>query len=89
MQSNWYVYFVRCADHSLYCGVTTDIDRRIKQHNEDNKRGAKYTRNKRPVYLAYREPCSSRQHACQREYQLKQLNKAEKEQLVSTFTHNK
>ena len=43
---------LRCADNSLYCGITVDVDRRIKEHNTSPK-GAKYTRNKRPVHLVY------------------------------------
>jgi putative endonuclease len=83
--SNWYVYLLRCADNSLYTGVTTDIKRRIHQHNHCNKKGAKYTRVRRPVTLAYQESALNRKTACQREYQLKQLSKPEKERLVSTF----
>ena len=83
MQSTWYVYLVRCADHSLYCGVTTDISRRVNEHNLDNKLAAKYTRTRRPVSLAYFEQCESRQAACRREYQIKQLTKLKKEQLIN------
>ncbi|MDO6444830.1 GIY-YIG nuclease family protein [Colwellia sp. 1_MG-2023] len=83
--SNWYVYILRCADNSLYTGVTTDITRRLKQHNHCNKTGAKYTRVRRPVSLAYQETTIDRKSACQREYQLKQLTKKEKEKLVSAF----
>ena len=85
--SNWYVYLLRCADNSLYTGVTTDITRRIKEHNSCNKKGAKYTRVRRPVSLAYQETAIDRKTACQREYQLKQLTKKEKEKLVSEFKH--
>ena len=85
--SNWYIYLVRCADNSLYTGVTTDIKRRLYQHNNCNKKGAKYTRVRRPVTLAYQESAEDRKTACQREYQLKQLSKQEKEQLVSKFSN--
>ncbi|QJB57998.1 GIY-YIG nuclease family protein [Pseudodesulfovibrio sp. zrk46] len=47
--SNWFVYLLRCADDTLYCGITTDVDRRILQHNAGT--GAKYTRPRRPVTL--------------------------------------
>lgn len=83
--SNWYVYILRCADNSLYTGVTTDVARRLAQHNQCNKTGAKYTRVRRPVSLAYQETALDRKTACQREYQLKQLTKKEKEKLVSAF----
>ncbi len=85
MNKNWYVYFLRCADNSLYCGVTTDVKRRLLEHNQCNKRSAKYTRVRRPVVLSYVEACESRQSACQREYQLKQFSKAKKEHLVAHF----
>ncbi len=55
--SEWFVYMLRCADNSLYTGVTTDIERRLKEHNED-KAGAKYTRAKRPVFSAHPGPQS-------------------------------
>jgi putative endonuclease len=83
--SNWFVYLLRCADNSLYTGITTDTERRLEQHNHCNKRGAKYTRVRRPVTLVYCEPSLNRKTASQREYQLKQLNKNKKEQLVSLY----
>ena len=83
----WYVYLLRCADNSLYAGVTTAIDRRVKEHNQCNKKGAKYTRARRPVNLAYVEEQPNRQLACQREYQLRKLNKETKERLVKDFAN--
>lgn len=78
----WYVYLLRCADNSLYAGITTCLERRVKEHNECNAKGAKYTRCRRPVTLAYSEKQLDRQQASRREYQLKQLSKTKKEQLV-------
>jgi len=85
LSSEWFVYFLRCADNSLYAGITTDLQRRVKQHNQCNKLGAKYTRVRRPVNLVYHETASSRSTATQREYQLKQLSKQQKEKLILTF----
>ncbi|WP_286263268.1 GIY-YIG nuclease family protein [Thalassotalea atypica] len=85
MAENWYVYLLRCADHSLYCGVTTDTSRRVDEHNQSNKLGAKYTRVRRPVELAFVEVCKSRSQACQREHQIKRLSKEKKELLVITY----
>jgi len=85
MQQQWYVYLVRCADNSLYCGVTTDVTRRIDEHNHCNKLAAKYTRVRRPVILAYQQPCASKQVAYQQEYAIKKLSKLQKENLVLTF----
>ncbi|WP_440874722.1 GIY-YIG nuclease family protein [Thalassotalea sp. PLHSN55] len=86
MQSNcWSIYLLRCADNSLYAGITTDIDRRLNEHNHSNRLGAKYTRVRRPVTLAYLEQASDRSSASQREYQLKKLTKKEKEALVKKY----
>lgn len=82
---NWWVYLLRCNDNSLYAGVTTDIHRRIGEHN-NSKLGAKYTRARRPVSLAYLEEVDSRSAACKREYQIRHLTKPKKEQLVSKFS---
>ena len=53
-QIEWWVYLVSCSDGSLYTGITTNVERRISEHNT-SKKGAKYTRNKRPVRLVYSE----------------------------------
>lgn len=81
----WYVYFLRCADNSLYAGITTSLERRVNEHNQCNKKGAKYTRVRRPVTLVYAEQQPDRQMASRKEYQLKQLSKVEKEQLVENY----
>ena len=82
----WYVYILRCSDNSLYTGITTDLERRIKEHNNSNKLGAKYTRVRRPVLLVYTEDFLNRKTASQKEYKLKRLTKSEKEKLVSSYT---
>ena len=81
----WYVYFLRCADNSLYAGITTSLERRVAEHNQCNKKAAKYTRVRRPVALVYAEPQPDRQQASRREYQLKQLSKQNKEKLVASY----
>ena len=74
---------VRCSDGSLYTGVTTDINRRIHEHN-NTKKGSKYCRSRRPVELVYRQGgLESRAHAQQREREIKRLSKKEKEALIS------
>ncbi len=83
MASTWHVYMVECADGTLYSGITTDIDRRIKEHNESDK-GARYTRAKRPVLLVYSEEHADRSTASKREYELKQLSREEKKKLFSS-----
>lgn len=80
--NNWYIYILRCSDNSLYTGVTTDCERRLHEHNH-SPRGAKYTRARRPVTLAYREQASSRSAAQQREAEIKRLTAKQKEALIS------
>ncbi len=75
-----YTYMVRCRDGSLYTGWTTDIEKRVKAHNEG--KGAKYTHSRRPVRLAYYEAFETKEEAMQREYAIKHMNKAAKEKLV-------
>lgn len=79
--STWCVYMIRCSDASLYTGVTTNIDRRFAEHKE-GKLGAKYTRAKIALHVAYMEPCASRSEAQVREAQIKKLSKEEKETLI-------
>ena len=72
---------LRCSDGSLYTGVTTDTKRRFEEHKA-GKVGAKYTRGRIPLHMAYEEHCSSRSEAQSREYVLRHLPKKEKESLV-------
>ena len=78
----WQVYIVRCADGSLYTGIARDLERRIAEHNADTGQGASYTRSRRPVRLVYCEPAANRSAASKREYQIKQLSRAEKLALI-------
>ncbi|MFZ7130898.1 MAG: GIY-YIG nuclease family protein [Eubacteriales bacterium] len=77
----FYVYMLRCADGSLYTGWTTDIARRLKQHNKGA--ASKYTRVRLPVALVYSEVLSSKQEALKREYEIKQYKKKRKEDLIN------
>ncbi len=78
----WYFYVVKCLDNSFYAGVTTELKRRVYEHNNTTK-GAKYTRSRRPVKLIYSEECDSRSTAQKLEYSFKQLKRKEKERLIS------
>lgn len=71
-----YIYIVECADGTLYTGWTTDVEKRVAAHNA--KKGAKYTKMRLPVKLVYSEKFASKQAAQQREYEIKQLSRAEK-----------
>ena len=77
-----YVYLLRCADGTLYCGWTTDPEARLKAHNSG--RGAKYTRSRLPVKLVYIETFPDRRSALSREWHIKHMGKAEKENLVKS-----
>lgn len=79
----WFVYVVRCADNSLYTGITTDVGRRINEHNTSNKIGSKYTRVKRPVILVYKEKIASRSKALKRETEIKRMSHQQKEDLAT------
>jgi len=81
--SDWYVYMVRCSDDSLYAGIATDIERRLAEHNGNEGLGAKYTRGRRPVTLVYQESVLTRSAATKREFEIKRLNKQQKEALVA------
>ncbi len=75
-----YVYIVRCADGSFYTGWTTDVARRVAQHNAG--RGARYTHMHRPVVLVYQEAQPDRAAAMRREWAIKKLDREHKERLV-------
>jgi putative endonuclease len=78
----WYVYIVRCCDNSLYAGVTIDVSRRLDEHNNNDRLGAKYTRARRPVELIFERRFGSRSEACKFEMQIKNMTKKQKENLV-------
>jgi len=77
---SWFLYVVKCQDTSLYTGITTDISRRIKEHNA--KKGAFYTKNKTPVKLVYQEAMASRSEATKREHAVKKLTRKQKLELI-------
>ena len=76
----WFVYILRCADDTLYTGITTDVERRLAAHNAG--RGAKYTRCRRPVAAIYTEQCAGHAEALRRERFIKRLSRREKEWLA-------
>jgi putative endonuclease len=78
--AHWFVYLLCCADDTLYTGVTTDLARRLAEHNAGT--GARYTRARLPVTLAYAEPAADRRAACQREAAIKRWPRAQKLDLI-------
>ncbi len=80
MESNWYLYILRCKDDTLYTGITTDVEKRLEAHRSG--KGAKYTRGRSPLELVYRESCGSHSDALKREHQVKMLTREEKQNLI-------
>ncbi len=76
--ATWSVYVVRCADDTLYCGVTTNLARRLAQHNGLLPGGARYTRGRRPVTLAAHADRLDKQTAHRLEHHIKTLPRAKK-----------
>ena len=77
----WYLYVVRCGDDTLYTGITTDLARRLNEHNT-SKRGAKYTKARRPINLVYYELYQSRSNAQKAEHKFKKLTRTQKEKII-------
>lgn len=75
------MYMLQCADTSLYTGITTDLNRRVEEHNS-SPLGAKYTKARRPVILVWYEICATRSEASKREREIKRLTRDEKRQLI-------
>ena len=78
MNGDWHVYLLRCADDSLYCGITTDVTRRLAQHNGLLPGGARYTRARRPVRLEACRACADRSQALRLEARIKKTPRREK-----------
>jgi len=79
---SYFVYILECSDKSLYTGITTNMEKRVSEHNNSNK-GAKYTKARRPVKLVYSEPSKDRSSASKREYAIKKLTRVKKLQLIN------
>ena len=77
----WTVYLVRCADDSLYCGITNNLEARLAAHSAG--KGAKYTRRRGPVTLVFSKKCRGKPLALRIEYAIKQLNRREKLALIA------
>ncbi|MBI3903530.1 MAG: GIY-YIG nuclease family protein [Nitrosomonadales bacterium] len=78
---NWQCYLLQCADGTLYCGISNDLDKRLAAHNAGE--GAKYTRGRTPVKLLHVEQCSDKSAALRRELEIKNLSRAAKLLLVA------
>ncbi|MDG2395698.1 GIY-YIG nuclease family protein [Candidatus Thioglobus sp.] len=80
----WVVYLLKCANNSLYCGITNNLTRRLRQHNGEIQGGAKYTRANAPCELVYQESAKDRSCASKREYEIKHLDKNDKLLLIKS-----
>lgn len=76
----WFVYILRCADGSLYTGITKDLSRRCKQHNDGT--ASRYTRSRLPTKLVYHEGVRSRSLALKREAAIKAMSRREKKSMI-------
>lgn len=80
MANSWKLYMLRCGDGTLYTGITTDVDRRLEEHRTG--KGAKYTRGRGPLEIAYQEECGDKSTALKRELEIKALTREEKLKLT-------
>jgi putative endonuclease len=81
---SWCCYLLRCADDTLYCGITNDMAKRLAAHNAGT--AAKYTRTRTPVALVFSEDCADRSTASKREMTIKKLPREKKLALITTAT---
>jgi putative endonuclease len=86
VQATWLLYMIRCADNSLYTGVTIDVDRRFAEHQAQGKKSAKYLRGKGPLALVFTTPVGKKSAAMRVEWRLKQCSKHTKEKIVAGTT---
>ena len=84
----WYVYVLLCSDNSFYCGITTNVERRLKQHNGIIKGGAKYTRGRRPCIVIYTKKASDRSDASKKECLFKKLSRRDKEKFLLNINYS-
>ena len=80
--ASWLVYLLECADGTLYCGITTNMDRRLSQHNGQINGGARYTRGRRPVRLLASRACDGKSAALRLEKAVKSQARAHKLQFL-------
>ena len=80
----WFVYILQCGDESLYTGISTDVQRRIKEHSKGE--GSRYVQSRLPVRLVYQERCKNRSSASKREARIKKLTRDEKLKVISSLS---
>lgn len=80
----YYTYMLRCSDNSIYTGMTNDLGKRIEEHLSKNKKGAKYTKSHNAIKLEVAWKSKDKSLACKLEYQIKNLTKQQKENLINS-----
>ena len=85
LTKNWVVYLLECGDKTIYCGITNNLNNRLKQHRGEKLGGAKYTRSRMPLRLAYFEEKENRSEALKRELIIKKMSKSAKTELIEKF----
>lgn len=80
----YYVYILRCGDGSLYCGYTTNVEKRFEKHKSG--KGAKYTRSRLPLEIVYVEDFETKSEALKREYAIKAMTRLQKEKLIEHYS---
>jgi len=78
--TSWQVYLLRCSDNSLYCGTTTDLERRVQEHNQGV--GSRYTKSRLPVRMVWSSDKLNKSEAFREEYRIKRMSKVLKERMV-------
>jgi putative endonuclease len=79
----WTIYILECGDKTLYCGITNNLEKRMRQHRGEIKGGAKYTRSRQPFSIAYTEEVLTRSEALKREFIIKKMAKSDKAELAN------
>ena len=80
--SDWYLYLIRCRDSTLYTGISTDVDRRLAQHQGQGSAGSRYLKGRGPLRLVFQEKLGSKSLALKLERRVKRMSKARKEELI-------
>ncbi|ALO46815.1 GIY-YIG nuclease family protein [Pseudohongiella spirulinae] len=81
--SSWWVYIVRCADDTLYTGISNDVERRVSEHQSQGRKTARYLRGRAPLALVYTQQAGDYGAALRLEYRIKQLDRRAKLRLIS------
>ena len=80
--SDWYLYLIRCRDNTLYTGISTDVDRRLAEHQRQGTAGSRYLKGRGPLRLVFQEKLGSKSLALKLERRIKRMSKARKEKLI-------